>query len=152
MAQSPVYRLGSTLLLISPLLLGACSSQPVARGIVNDNLAICAKKPNCVSSSSLDEKHQFPALKYLGTRDQAKQRLLAVLNDFPNAEIVKQDEDYIRVEFTTKIMRFVDDGEFLIGDDNIEVRSASRVGYSDLGKNRSRMEKIKDAFEPCCNY
>lgn len=152
MTYNTLSRLGSIILLISPLMLGACSSQPVSRGIVNSNLAICSKKPNCVSSSSLDRKHQFPPLKYLGTRDEAKKRLLTVLDEHPNAKIVEQDDNYLRVEFTTSIMRFVDDGEFLIGEDTVQVRSASRVGYSDLGKNRSRMEKIKDAFEPCCNY
>jgi uncharacterized protein (DUF1499 family) len=42
-------------------------------------------------------------------------------------------------------MRFVDDVEFLFDDTNkkIHVRSASRVGYSDMGVNRKRVEELR---------
>ena len=43
---------------------------------------------------------------------------------------------------------FVDDSEFLLDRERlvIQVRSASRLGYSDLGKNRSRIEEIREQF------
>ena len=53
---------------------------------------------------------------------------------------------YLRVELRT--MLFVDDGEFLLDRENkvIHIRSASRLGYSDLGKNRSRLEDIRSQY------
>jgi uncharacterized protein (DUF1499 family) len=46
-------------------------------------------------------------------------------------------------------LRFVDDVEFLLvpAERVIHVRSASRVGYSDLGTNRKRVEALRAKFE-----
>jgi len=56
---------------------------------------------------------------------------------------------YLHVEFRSTLFRFVDDVEFVIDEPQglIHIRSASRVGYSDLGANRKRMEKIRLAFQ-----
>ena len=64
---------------------------------------------------------------------------------------MREKGNYLQVEFSTKVMGFVDDAEFLVQGDNIQMRSASRVGYSDFGKNRERLQEIRSAFEPCCN-
>ena len=55
----------------------------------------------------------------------------------------------MHAEFTSVIFRFVDDVEFLLDADSlsIHVRSASRVGYSDLGANRARALAIWQKFE-----
>ena len=58
-------------------------------------------------------------------------------------ELATQDAHYLRAEFTSQLMRFVDDVEFLIGQDAVEVRSASRLGHSDLGVNRERIEGLR---------
>jgi uncharacterized protein (DUF1499 family) len=66
-----------------------------------------------------------------------------------DATFVKETESYWHVEFRSRIFRFVDDVEFLFDRDSkvIHVRSASRVGYSDLGVNRARVEKIRMMFQ-----
>ena len=66
----------------------------------------------------------------------------------PRSQIVSSTNTYIHVEFTSLIFRFVDDVEFLFDDEKklIHVRSASRVGYSDLGANRNRVEEIRKRF------
>lgn len=66
----------------------------------------------------------------------------------PRTRIVEESENYLRVEFTTAIMRYVDDVEFLIDDSAgvVHFRSASRVGYSDMGANRKRMTAFKEAL------
>jgi uncharacterized protein (DUF1499 family) len=66
----------------------------------------------------------------------------------PRTTIVTLEEDYIRAEFKSRIFGFVDDVEFWFDDEQkvIHFRSASRVGYSDLGANRKRMEKIRERF------
>ncbi|MEM9898790.1 MAG: DUF1499 domain-containing protein [Pseudomonadota bacterium] len=58
-------------------------------------------------------------------------------------EIVQQSDEYIAAVFTTKIMRYKDDVEFRLDDAAVHVRSASRVGYSDLGANRKRIESLR---------
>jgi uncharacterized protein (DUF1499 family) len=64
------------------------------------------------------------------------------------ANIVTEQEHYIHAEFTSAIFRFVDDAEFYIDDAQkvIHVRSAARLGYSDFGVNRKRMETIRQLF------
>ena len=76
-------------------------------------------------------------------------RLLPVLRAVPRTTIVQSGADSVRVEFRTRFFRFVDDAQFVFDDKakTIHFRSASRVGHSDLGVNRRRMEGIRRAFE-----
>ena len=69
--------------------------------------------------------------------------------DLPRAKLVEEDEDYLHYEFTSLLLRFVDDVEFVFDDATrtIHFRSASRTGYSDLGVNRRRMEEIRVVVE-----
>ncbi|WP_420597789.1 DUF1499 domain-containing protein [Neptuniibacter sp.] len=67
------------------------------------------------------------------------------------ATVTETEGNYIRVKFVSLIFRFVDDVEFLILEKGpnevlIHVRSASRLGYSDFGVNRKRVEKIRSRF------
>ncbi len=63
----------------------------------------------------------------------------------PRTKLVEEDESYLHYEFTSLLLRFVDDVEFLFDDESktIHFRSASRTGYGDLGVNRKRMEEIR---------
>ena len=118
-------------------------------GIKDGRLAPCPGSPNCVSTQAQDEKHRIDPLKYTGTQDQAKQRLVQVISTMPRARVITDEQGYLHVEFTSLIFRFVDDVEFFFDDANklIHFRSASRTGYSDLGVNRKRMEEIRKRFE-----
>ncbi|MDY6918842.1 MAG: DUF1499 domain-containing protein [Pseudomonadota bacterium] len=149
MTQINFSRAGAILLLTLGALWG-CSATPVAKGVVDGGLADCPSTPNCISSNANDEDHRYPPLPYSGTPEQAISKLIQVIRDYPRTDIVKQDGPYLYATFTTAIMRFTDDVEFYIEGDRIQVRSASRVGYSDLGKNRSRMNDLRESFEPCC--
>ncbi len=86
---------------------------------------------------------------YAGSRDDAHERLLAVLRSSPRATIVVQEPEYIAVEFRSAVFGFVDDAEFLFDPAApvIHFRSASRLGYSDLGVNRERLDSIRRRFE-----
>ena len=83
-----------------------------------------------------------------GTTDEARQTLLAVIGAMPRAKVVTDDGNYIHATFTSRVFRFVDDVEFVIDDSASEIhfRSASRVGYGDMGVNRKRMEEIRSHF------
>lgn len=76
---------------------------------------------------------------------EAKEALKDVLRSLPRATLVEEDESYLHYEFTSLLLRFVDDVEFLFDDGTktIHFRSASRTGYGDLGVNRKRMEQIR---------
>ena len=59
------------------------------------------------------------------------------------------DDRTLTAEYRSLIFRFIDDVDFLLDEKEgvIHFRSASRVGYSDLGANRKRMERIRKAFQ-----
>lgn len=78
------------------------------------------------------------------------ERLKSIVAGMPRAKVVSSTDRYLHAEFTSALFRFVDDVEFLIDPDakQIHFRSASRVGYSDLGANRRRMEAIERLWKP----
>ncbi|MDF1762911.1 MAG: DUF1499 domain-containing protein [Oleibacter sp.] len=123
-----------------------CSIGSVAKGVSDQKLANCPVTPNCISSQD-DGMHNYAAFEFEGSPAKAKKMLVEVLNAYPRCEIRENDGNYIQATFITAVFRFRDDAEFLIKDDAIEVRSASRLGLSDLGKNSRRMNEIKASFE-----
>ncbi|MEI6233792.1 MAG: DUF1499 domain-containing protein [Planctomycetota bacterium] len=129
--------------------LSMVSSRPTTLGLVNGRLADCPATPNCVSSQASDPSKRMEPIHYSGSADDAMKQLAAVVTTLPRATIVTRSQHYLHVEYTTLIFRYVDDVEFQI-DPNASVihfRSASRVGHSDLGVNRKRMDMIQKAFE-----
>ncbi|MDA8126814.1 MAG: DUF1499 domain-containing protein [Deltaproteobacteria bacterium] len=124
---------------------GARSSQI---GVTGGRLAPCPPSPNCVCSQDQDPEHTIAPLRYAGTAEQAREILLKVIAGMKRSHIVDETATYLHVEFTSALFRFVDDVEFLFDDGakTIHVRSASRVGYSDLGVNRRRIETIRAQF------
>jgi uncharacterized protein (DUF1499 family) len=120
-------------------------------GIRNGTLAVCPKTPNCVNSQAVGEKQYIQPIRYSGTRQEARVRILQILESQKRTKIMTTRENYIRAEFSSILFRFVDDVEFYFpeeqsGEKVIHVRSASRIGYSDLGANRKRIERIRSEF------
>ena len=74
--------------------------------------------------------------------------LRAIIAEMPRTLILEETGDYLRVQFTTQILRFKDDVEFhlVTAGGIVHIRSASRVGYSDFGANRKRVEMIRTAW------
>ena len=120
-----------------------------ATGLNNGQLSSCPESPNCVVSQNGDDAHSIAAIPYTSDRATAKETLLKVLSVVPRTEIVEQTDNYIHAESTSRIFKFVDDVEFYFpeGEKVIELKSASRVGESDLGVNRRRIEQIRLAME-----
>ena len=119
-----------------------------ATGLSDGHLQPCPESPNCVVSQDGDEKHSVEPITYSGDRNEVKSALLKVLSVVPRTEVVEDTGDYIRTESTSRLFKFVDDAEFYFPEDEnvIQVRSASRVGESDLGVNRRRIEQIRLAL------
>jgi len=137
-----------TILLLSAVLFGCLASRPAHLGMTDGKFQPCPDSPNCVSSQSPDKKHFIEPIHYGGTQQQAKDRLMEVIQGMKRSKIVTDLDHYIHAEFTSTIFRFVDDIEFLIDDRTkiIHLRSASRIGYSDFGVNRKRMEELRLRF------
>jgi uncharacterized protein (DUF1499 family) len=112
-------------------------------------LAPCPSSPNCVSTQAQNEDHAIAPFRYQKTRAETKEALKAVIRSLPRTKLVEEDETYLRYEFTSLLLRFVDDVEFLFDDEakTIHFRSASRTGHSDFGVNRRRMEDIRKLSE-----
>lgn len=108
-------------------------------------LAQCPSSPNCVSTQAQDEGHAIVPFRYRKSRAEAKEVLKDIVRIMPRTRLVEEDESYLHYEFTSLLLRFVDDVEFLFDDETktIHFRSASRTGYGDLGVNRKRMEEIR---------
>lgn len=108
-------------------------------------LSPCPSSPNCVSTQAQDEGHAITPFRYRKSRAEATEALKEVIRSLPRTKLVEEDESYLHYEFTSLLLRFVDDVEFLFDDEakTIHFRSASRTGYGDLGVNRARMEQMR---------
>lgn len=123
--------------------------RPKYLGVRDGKLAACSPKPNNVSSQAESAGKRVPPLKLNGEPATEMRRLKEVVNNIPGANLINEESDYLYFECASKVLGFVDDLEFYCSPDEkaIHVRSASRLGYSDLGVNRKRVENIRRKFE-----
>ena len=131
-----------SLLSLIPFLTACAGEPPQNIGIVEGSLTASPESPNCVSSYASDEEHSIAAI------DATLSQIEAVLVSLDEANIVEAGSNYLYAEFTSRIMGYVDDVEFLYeaASGKTQVRSASRLGQSDLGANRKRIEAIRAAI------
>ena len=120
-----------------------------AIGCQDGQLAPCPSRPNCVCSQSTSAAHAIDPIVVPESMVDPFDRLAQVMSDWPRARLITRTSNYLHVEVRTALFRFVDDVEFCWDADRslIHVRSASRLGYSDLGTNRRRMERIRHQFQ-----
>lgn len=118
-------------------------------GVGEGRLAACPDRPNCVSSEAEESSaaHVAP-IGYGGSGEEARQRLGRVLRSWPGAEVRLETPQAVWCVMRTRWLGFRDDVEFVFDDADrvIRVRSASRLGYSDLGANRRRIEALRRAY------
>lgn len=124
-------------------------TRPTNLGLNNNRFADCPSTPNCVSSFSTDSTHTIAPIPYSVAPEAAIAQLKQTIESLPRTQIIKATDDYVYAEFSSKIMGFVDDVEFYLDKPAkvIQVRSASRLGESDLGVNRQRIEAIRDQLK-----
>lgn len=105
----------------------------------------CPSKPNCVSSEVESGSQSIAPLVSAGDGETLIEALKTYLEKDSAFSIIEVEAYYLRAEARTRILRFVDDVEFQVRPDSnqVDMRSGSRVGYSDLGKNRRRLEAIR---------
>ncbi|MGF1481767.1 MAG: DUF1499 domain-containing protein [Cyanophyceae cyanobacterium] len=114
--------------------------RPSNLGVKAGNLSLCPGTPNCVNSQSSNPKSKIEPLPPV-----AIPQLRQTIEGMERTTIVEETENYLYAEFKSKLMGFVDDVEFYLDRDAnvLHVRSASRLGQSDLGVNRKRVEEIR---------
>ena len=119
--------------------------RPTNLGVQNGSLAPCPNTPNCVNSQSTNPTCQIAPLTYNSTATQAIADLKTVIQNLERTTIVTERPNYLYAEFKSALMGYVDDVEFYLDEVQqvIHVRSASRLGKSDLGVNRKRIETIR---------
>ncbi|WP_215144111.1 DUF1499 domain-containing protein [Exiguobacterium qingdaonense] len=116
--------------------------------MANQSLKPLKGSPNAVSTQTSIENLRMNPLPYGGSRDRSVEAIKMIMNQLPRTELMKETEDGLHYVVTSKVMRFKDDVDFLFDDtaQQIEFRSASRVGHSDLGVNRKRMEHVSEQY------
>jgi uncharacterized protein (DUF1499 family) len=133
--------------LVSVVLSISSRKQPEL-GLVNSQLRPCPATPNCVYSEQQVEGAFVEPLVYTTTKDVAWRKIKHAIVETGGVIVTEQD-GYLHARYETPLMRYVDDVELRLEENNqvIHVRSASRVGNSDLGANRKRVARIRAAFE-----
>ena len=119
--------------------------RPADLGVNNGRLKSAPQSPNAVSSQAADVQHRIAPLTYQTAAAQAKAALVKIIEGTPRTKIITQSADYLYAEYESAFFGFVDDVELYLepGTKLVQVRSASRVGRSDFGVNRARIEDIR---------
>ena len=133
---------------LAVFLFSRCSgTRPANLGVKDNRLSPCPSSPNCVSSQSDDEGHKIDPIRFSSSSAEAMAKLKRNVLGMERATLVRESPYYFHAEFRT-LLGFVDDVEFYADESQqvIHLRSASRIGYWDLGVNRRRMEAIRAEF------
>tara|TARA_B100001094_G_C18120975_1_gene766839 strand:- start:179 stop:649 length:471 start_codon:yes stop_codon:yes gene_type:complete len=131
------------------MFVGCSGKRPTNLGGLQTDLIPCPSKPNCVSSLAQNEQHKVEPIGYEGPQDRAMNRIKKIIETDNSGKIIYAGPTYVYAEYTSRIFGFVDDVEFLAIIDNpgVQVRSASRLGYSDMGVNRKRIDALRTEFK-----
>lgn len=118
--------------------------KPSNLGVKDGKLTACPGTPNCVNSQSDDPQSKIEPLPAVSIT-----KIKETVEAMERTTIIEETDNYLYAEFKSKLMGYVDDVEFYLDSDaNVtHVRSASRLGKSDLGVNRKRVEEIRSKLK-----
>ncbi len=111
-------------------------------------LAPCPASPNCVSSHDPSPSHAVPFI--TGDTAAILRQLRNIIENDQYATIITDEEMYLHIEYRSRLLGFVDDLEIMAEsrENRVFIRSASRLGHSDFGVNRSRVERLLGQIDP----
>ncbi len=137
------------LLLVLFLAANKNSAVPPNLGVKDGMLAPLPDSPNAVSSQTDQVDKRVEPFPYSGDLAQTKSLVKKATAEFGGAQILVEKPDYLHLVFTVSLIPFKDDVEFFFSEKDrvVHYRSASRVGYSDLGVNRKRYERLRNLYE-----
>jgi uncharacterized protein (DUF1499 family) len=133
---------------VMPLL--SCSGKrPPQLGVADGALGPCPTTPNCVSSDARDASHAVEAYRLALPPEEAWQRIRDEVVRLPRTTLIEYGIDYLHAECASALFGFVDDLELHLrpAANEVAVRSAARLGTSDLGVNRRRVERLRRALQ-----
>ncbi len=135
------------IIIIGLAVLSFNTRQNPIKAVPKDTLMDCPDSPNCVYSQASRPDQKIEPLS-IGNENaqQSWGRLIAIIKQ-QGGEIMFNDGHYCHAVFTSTLFRFKDDLELLLDQSQIQIRSASRAGKSDLGVNRKRVEEIRSLFD-----
>ena len=116
--------------------------RPSNLGVKDGKLTTCPGTPNCVNSQGTDTQSKIEPLP-----DVSIAQIKKVVEGMERTTIIEETDNYLYAEFKSKLMGYVDDVEFYRDAGVVQVRSASRLGKSDLGVNRKRVEEIRSKLK-----
>lgn len=113
------------------------------------HLAEGPEKPNWRSSVTRNQARLIEPLSFSGDSATAWEAAREAVLELPKTKLITSDDGYLHAECSSPLFGFVDDLELLLrpNQERIEIRSASRVGHSDMGANAQRLEKLRMMFE-----
>ncbi|MEM9531168.1 MAG: DUF1499 domain-containing protein [Pseudomonadota bacterium] len=120
-------------------------SEAPTLGASNDQFVPCPDTPNCLSSDATDDAHRFAALALAADASWAS--IVAEVKQLPGVTVVEESAGYVRAEAKSSIFGFIDDLEVQQRGNQLAVRSASRVGKSDMGANLKRLTELESRLK-----
>ncbi|SHJ52048.1 Uncharacterized conserved protein, DUF1499 family [Malonomonas rubra DSM 5091] len=137
-----------TMTILSCLFLAACVGKPTDIGVHSGKLADCPSSPNCVSSDAQDANHHTKPFQLNSSPEEAWEQIRLEVENLPGSKIVTAERNYLHAECRSKVFKFVDDLELHLRPEKkiVAVRSAARLGYSDFGVNRKRIEQLRSTL------
>ena len=124
----------------------SCAGKPPTNlGVKDEKLTACPAKSNCVSSDDAEVSHRVPAYQLAMPAAPAWKLVRTSVTSLPRTQIISETDDYLHAECTSALFGFVDDLELHLraAQNLVAVRSASRLGHSDFGVNRRRVENLR---------
>jgi uncharacterized protein (DUF1499 family) len=136
------------LVVLAMPLFSCAGKRPSNLGVEDGRLVPCPSTPNCVSSDATDEGHRIEPFTLAVEPGQAWEQIRETVAALPRTTVITASEGYLHAECTSALMGFVDDLELQLraGEGIVAVRSASRLGRSDLGVNRKRVEGLRETL------
>ena len=124
-------------------------SQVPTLGVSDGKLKPLGSFPNSVSTQASQDSKRVEPLPMKSTVEDTMAAIKEACKSVSQTDILEERSDYLRVVFTTPVMKFHDDGEFWIDEQAqvVHFRSAARAGYSDGGNNRARYQKLTSAYK-----
>ena len=128
-----------TIVSLSLLLLTACGAGTTT--MTDRSHLPCGDSPRCVSTQ--DDREDFNIAPFELTNGTNIDQIETVALSFPRSSVAAKEGNYLRIEYKSKIFRYVDDMELKIEDGQLLVRSEARIGYYDFKVNRKRVEAFR---------
>lgn len=136
-----------SVLAVTSLGLACAGPVPGSLGVqaASGGLASCPASPNCVTSGAADAAHSVAGFRIAGDVADGWSKIRDAVQATTRTDVVTHSDRYLHAESTSLWMRYVDDLELLLdpATGRVDVRSASRVGYGDMGVNAARVQALR---------